>query len=147
MIHTIDAVTAGKGTNLEECFRSFGEHLKRRGLVAVISDLYCDPAAMSKAVQPLAYHGHDIMLFQLLDPRELKPDWSESVLLEDVETHRTLNVAPEYLAGEYRERLGNHLASLRKAAADVGAHQLLISTDEPLDRALRRYLLFREGRS
>jgi uncharacterized protein (DUF58 family) len=138
MIHTIDGVTAGRGTNLEECFRSFGEHLKRRGLVAVISDLYCDP---------LAYHGHDIMLFQLLDPRELKPEWSESVLLEDVETHQTLNVAPEYLAGEYRDKLGAHLASLRKAAADVGAHQLLISTDEPLDRALRRYLLFREGRS
>jgi uncharacterized protein (DUF58 family) len=147
IIHTIDAVTAGGGTNLEECFRSFGEHLKRRGLVAVISDLYCDPAAMSKAVQPLAYHGHDIMLFQLLDPRELAPDWRESVLLEDVETHKTINVAPEYLAGEYREKLGAHLASLRKAAADVGAHQLLISTDEPLDRALRRYLLFREGRS
>ena len=35
----------------------------------MISDLYCDPAAMSKAVQPLAYHGHDIMLFQLLDPQ------------------------------------------------------------------------------
>jgi uncharacterized protein (DUF58 family) len=69
------------------------------------------------------------------------------VLLEDVETHKTINVAPEYLAGEYREKLGAHLASLRKAAADVGAHQLLISTDEPLDRALRRYLLFREGRS
>jgi uncharacterized protein (DUF58 family) len=119
MIHTIDAVTAGRGTNLEECFRSFGEHLKRRGLVAVISDLYCDPLALSKAVQPLAYHGHDIMLFQLLDPRELQPDWSESVLLEDVETHKTLNVAPEYLAGEYRDKLGAHLASLRKAAADV----------------------------
>ena len=88
MIHTIDAVTAGGGTNLEECFRSFGEHLKRRGLVAVISDLYCDPAAMSKAVQPLAYHGHDIMIFQLLDPRELQPDWRESVLLEDVETQQ-----------------------------------------------------------
>src|SRR6185436_20659165 len=66
MIHTIDGVTAGRGTNLEECFRSFGEHLKRRGLVAVISDLYCDPLKLSKAVQPLAYHGHDIMLFQLL---------------------------------------------------------------------------------
>jgi hypothetical protein len=112
----------------KSAFRSFGEHLKRRGLVAVISDLYCDPLAMSKAVQPLAYHGHDIMLFQLLDPRELKPEWSESVLLEDVETHKTLNVAPEYLAGEYRDKLGAHLASLRKAAADVGAHQLLIST-------------------
>jgi uncharacterized protein (DUF58 family) len=147
MIHSIDAVTAGHGTNLEACFRSFGEHLKRRGLVAVISDLYCDPAAMSKAVQPLAYHGHDIMLFQLLDPQELRPEWRESVLLEDLETHRTINVAPEYLAGEYRQRLENHLASLRQAAANAGAHQLLITTDEPLDRALRRYLLFREGRS
>jgi len=57
------------------------------------------------------------------------------------------DMSPEYLAGEYRDKLGAHIASVRKAAADVGAHQLLIPTDEPLDRALRRYLLFREGRS
>lgn len=147
MIHTIDGVTPGRGTNLEACFRSFGERLSRRGLVAVISDLYCDPAVMSKAVQPLAYHGHDIMLFQLLDPQEIKPEWRESVLLQDVETQRTLNVSPEYLADEYRTRLDNHLQSLRQAAAEAGAHQLLITTDEPLDHALRRYMSFREGRS
>jgi uncharacterized protein (DUF58 family) len=147
MIHAIDAVTPGRGTNLEGSFRSFGEQLKRRGLVAVISDLYCDPQAMSKAVQPLAYHGHDIMLFQLLDPREMKPDWRESVVLEDVETHRRINVAPEYLAAEYGQRLNDHLRALRQAAADVGAHQLLITTDEPLDHALRRYLSFRQGRA
>jgi uncharacterized protein (DUF58 family) len=146
MIHTIDAVVPGGGTNLEGCFRSFGEHLSRRGLVAVISDLYCDPAAMSKAVQPLAYRGHDIMLFQLLDPQEVHPDWRESVLLEDIETQRKLNVSPEYLAGEYRRKLDTHLQSLRRAAAEAGAHQLLITTDEPLDHALRRYLLFREGK-
>jgi uncharacterized protein (DUF58 family) len=147
MIHAIDAVTPGHGTDLEACFRRFGEHLTRRGLVAVISDLYCDPAAMSKAVQPLAYRGHDIMLFQLLDPQELQPNWRESVLLEDVETQRTINVSPEYLAGEYRQRLDAHLQSLRRAAADAGAHQLLITTDEPLDNALRRYLQLREGRT
>jgi uncharacterized protein (DUF58 family) len=147
MIHAIDSVTAGRGTNLEDSFRSFGEQIKRRGLVAVISDLYCDPQAMSKAVQPLAYHGHDIMLFQLLDPREMKPDWHESVVLEDVETQRRINVAPEYLAVGYRQRLSDHLRALREAAANVGAHQLLITTDEPLDHALRRYLLFRQGRA
>jgi uncharacterized protein (DUF58 family) len=147
MIHAIDAVTPGRGTNLEACFRSFGEHLKRRGLVAVISDLYCDPVAMSRAVQPLAYHGHDIILFQLLDPQEMAPTWRESVVLEDLETRRKVNVSPEYLNGEYRERLAAHLDALRSAASKVGAHQLLITTDEPLDRALRRYLLFREGRS
>lgn len=147
MIHAIDAVTPGNGTDLEACFQRFGEHLSRRGLVAVISDLYCDPAAMSRAVQPLAYRGHDIMLFQLLDPREMRPDWHESVLLEDVETRQAINVSPEYLAGEYQQRLDAHLQSLRRAAANVGAHQMLITTDEPLDNALRRYLQLREGRT
>ncbi|HEY5757030.1 MAG TPA: DUF58 domain-containing protein [Steroidobacter sp.] len=147
MIHAIDAVTPGNGTNLEACFQRFGEHLSRRGLVAVISDLYCNPEEMSRAVQPLAYRGHDIILFQLLDPQEMQPNWRESVLLKDVETQRTLNVSPEYLAGEYKQRLDAHLQSLRRAAAKVGAHQLLITTDEPLDNALRRYLLLREGRT
>lgn len=146
ILHALDGVMPGRGTNVEACFRSFGEHLKRRGLVVVISDLYCDPAVMRKAAQPLAYHGHDIVFFQLLDPQELNPDWRESVVLEDLETHRTLNVSPEYLAAEYRERLNTHLESLREAAATAGAHQLLLSTDEPLDRALRRYLMFRQGR-
>ena len=146
IIHSIDAVTPGNGTNIEACFQRFGEPLSRRGLVAVISDLYCDPAAMSRAVQPLAYRGHDIMFFQLLDPQEMEPNWRESVLLEDIETRRTLNVSPEYLAGEYKQRLQAHLQSLRQAALNVGAHQMLITTDEPLDHALRRYLLLREGR-
>lgn len=146
MIHAIDAVAPGRGTNLAACFRSFGEQLKRRGLVAVISDLYCDPTALGKSVRPLAYHGHDIILFQLLDPQELRPQWRESVVLEDVETHRRINVALEYLSGRYRERLAAHLRSLQHAAANVGAHQVLVRTDEPLDHALRRYLLFREGR-
>jgi uncharacterized protein (DUF58 family) len=146
VIHAIDAVQAGAGTNLEASFRSFGEHLKRRGLVAVISDLYCDPAQLRKAVQPLAYRGHDIMLFQLLDRSEVEPAWEESVVLEDLETRAAVNVSPEYLTGEYRERLKRHLRGLQEAAAAAGAHQVLITTDEPLDRALRRYLVFRQGR-
>ena len=147
LIHAIDTVQAGSGTDLSGCFQRFREHLQRRGLVIVISDLYCDPESMSKAVQPLAYRGHDIALFQLLDPQELRPEWREAVLLQDMETGQSLNVSPEYLATEYRERLESHLASIRGAAARAGAHQILIATDEPLDRALRRYLFFRHRRS
>jgi uncharacterized protein (DUF58 family) len=147
LIHAIDAVEPGRGTDLIGCFQRFRERLIRRGLVAVISDLYCDPDAMSKAVQPLAYGGHDVVLFQLLDPQELKPEWREAVMLEDVETHRALNVSPEYLADEYAKRLESHLAAIRTAAARAHAQQVLVSTDEPLDRALRRYLVFRQGRA
>lgn len=147
MLHALDEVTPGGGTDLAGCFGSFREHLVRRGLVVVISDLYCDPAAMTRAVQPLGYTGHDIMIVQVLDPRELKPEWNESVVLEDVETKQRINVSPDYLEGKYRDRLQAHLDALRTSAASVGAHQMMVSTADPLDETLRRYLSFRQGRN
>ncbi|HEX2492939.1 MAG TPA: DUF58 domain-containing protein [Steroidobacter sp.] len=147
IFHALDAVAPGGATDVAESVGNIREHLKRRALVAVVSDLYCDPQALSRAVQPLAYHGNDFILFQLLDPQELQPGWRENVVLEDVETGKALNISPEYLATEYRRRMDAHVAALRAGAASVGAHQMLIATDEPLDRALRRYLLFRQRRS
>jgi uncharacterized protein (DUF58 family) len=146
IIHAIDAVQAGGRTDLSGSFQRFQEHLQRRGLVVVISDLYCDPEAMLRAVQPLAYRGHDIVLFQVLDPQELQPQWREAMQLEDIETGQSLMVSGEYLQSEYQQRLAAHLASIRAVAARLRAEQLLIPTNEPLNRALRRYLLFRQGR-
>ncbi len=146
VIHTIDAVTPGGGTDLESSFRSFREHLTRRSLVALISDLYCEPAAMMRAVQPLSGQGHDVMIFQVLDPQEIMPRWEESVVLEDVETRENLNVSPEFLERRYQQRLEAHLNGLRSSAAGAGANYALLPSDQPLDDALRRYLLFRQRR-
>src|SRR5688500_14180786 len=121
LLHALDDVEAGGRTDLAGCFGSCREHLTRRGLVVVISDLYCDPAAMTRAVQPLGYHGHDIMIVQVLDPREIKPEWNESVVLKDVETDELVNVSPDYLEGPYRDRMNAHLDALRASAASVGA--------------------------
>jgi len=99
---------------------------------------------MTQAVQPLAYRGHDVMIFQLLDPEELAPSTRVPVVLEDMESREVRNVSPEFLATEYRERIGAHLAGLKAAAARAGAQQVTISTAEPLDAALRRYLMFRQ---
>jgi uncharacterized protein (DUF58 family) len=147
LLHALDEVQAGGRTDLAGCFSSFREHLTRRGLVVVISDLYCDPAAMTRAVQPLGYHGHDILIVQVLDPQELAPGWNESVVLKDAETEELVNVSPDYLEGPYRERMQAHLNALRASAASVGAHQTLVTTTDPLDDALRRYLSFRQGRN
>jgi hypothetical protein len=156
LIHAIDAVQAGGGTNLLDSFQQFREHLTRRGLVVVISDLYCDPAALTRAVQPLAYHGHDIVIFQLFDSQEKDPKLlmstpqgkgRESLLVEDVESHATVQVSAEYLREHYDARLQAHLGALRSAAVSLRAHHTWLTTDEPLDRALRQYLKFREGRT
>jgi uncharacterized protein (DUF58 family) len=143
ILHALDALEPGSATDLGESLRQLREHCQRRGLVAVISDLYCDPEALTRAVQPLAWRGHDIMIFQVLDREELEPKWQESVLLEDLESGQQLEVSPDYLRTTYRERVAAHLARLRKVAAGCGADHAVLVTDEPLDKALRRYLMFR----
>ena len=147
LIQSIDGVTSGGGTNLASSFTDLREHLMRRSLVAVISDLYCEPAVLKRAVQPLASRGHDVVIFQVLHPEEMAPGWDESVVLEDVETRASLNVSPEFLREGYRGRLQAHVDALRDVVAGAGAQHVLLRTDEPLNEALRRYLLFRQRRN
>ncbi|MEJ0098759.1 MAG: DUF58 domain-containing protein, partial [Pseudomonadota bacterium] len=144
LLHSLDSLEAGSATDLDESFRQLREHCQRRGLVAVISDLYCDPEALTRAVQPLAWRGHDIMIFQVLDRAELNPHWDESVLMEDMESGQQIEVSPDYLRGRYRERFEEHLANIKSVAARHRADHILLATDEPLDRALRQYLMFRQ---
>jgi uncharacterized protein (DUF58 family) len=146
LVHAIDGVAAGGGTDLERSFASAREQLTRRSLVALISDLYCDAATLQRAVQPLIARGHDIVIFHLLDPGEMTPHWDQSVLLEDVESKASANIAPEFLQARYGEKLSAHLSALRSATALMRADYVLLRTDEPLNQALRRYLLFRQRR-
>jgi uncharacterized protein (DUF58 family) len=146
LLHLLDTVEPGNRTDLDAGLAGLREHYTRRGLVAVISDLYCDPAALTRAVQPLAYRGHDIMIFQVLDRSEMEPGFGDSVLLEDMESGQLREVSPGYLRDTYPQKLREHLATLNKAAGDLGAQQVLLVTDEPLDRALRRYFTFRQKR-
>jgi len=120
--------------------------VSRRGLVAVISDFYCDPEELLAGVRPLAWHGQDVVLFQVLDSRELAPDFKSNVLLEDIETGAAVEVAPQFMNEAYPERIRAHIASLATAAAGIGADHVLVNTADPLDAALRNYLLFRQRR-
>ena len=144
ILHGLDALTPGSKTDLSESLKQLREHCQRRGLVVVISDLYCEPEALTRAVQPLAYRGHDIMIFQIMDRAEMQPHWDESVLLEDVESGQSLEVSPDYLRTTYRDKLNAHLEHMKKVAGKLGADHVLLVSDEALDKALRGYLMFRK---
>ena len=143
ILHELDRLEAGSETDLSASFQQMHEHCQRRGLVAVISDLYCDPEALTRAVQPLAWSGNDIMIFQVLDRSELTPEAEESMVFEDIESGAQLEVSPDYLRTTYRQRIAEHLERMKEVAARARADHILMVTDEPLDRALRQYLMFR----
>jgi hypothetical protein len=145
-LHAIDRAQPGTGTDMKVPFERFHEVERGRGLVAVISDFYTDPDALLKSVQPLAYQGQDVILFQVLDPQELRPVLKESALLEDMESGQSMEVSPIYMSSLYRDRIGAHIDDIHKAALRAGADHRLVEITEPLDSVLRSYLLFRQRR-
>ena len=146
VLHCIDSASASTGTKFDKPFDKFREQITRRGLVAVVSDFYCDTESLLAGVRPLAWQGQDVILFQVLDDAELDPSFRSNVLLEDLETGEAIEVEPEFMSEHYPQRIRAHVDELKKAAAGIGADHVLVKTSDPLDQALRNYLLFRERR-
>jgi len=71
LMHALERSEARSGTDFARAFELLRRRARRRGLVAVVSDFYGDPATWLEAVRPFAYRGHDVMLFQVLDPADL----------------------------------------------------------------------------
>ena len=146
MLHAIEKAQTGARTDFAKPFLHCQEFLHRRGVVVVFSDFYEDPEVIKNAVLPLGSKGTEVVLFHVLDPEEIKPKLGEPVILLDMETQQSLEVSPDYARSEYTERINSHIAELKAKVQSAGMDYYLVSTDKPLDAALREYLGIRRGR-
>src|SRR5580658_4750563 len=60
--------------------------LRRRGVVLVVSDFFGDPQEIVRTIEPLRFHGNEVVLFHVLDPQEVQPKLTGPTLLVDLET-------------------------------------------------------------
>jgi uncharacterized protein (DUF58 family) len=124
----------------------FQQFLRRRGIVVFISDFYDSPEHIVRTVEPLRFHGNEVVLFHVLDPKEIRPEIGEPSTLIDLETQDRIEITPEYVRDEYRKKFDAHVEALRDKARGAGMDYHLLVTDRPLDDALREYLSIRQGR-
>ena len=143
----LEQAEARARTDFAKPMRYFQEFLKRRGIVLIISDFWESPESIVKTIEPLRFHGNEVVLFHVLDPKDVRPDLRGPSLLTDIETGQELEVTPDYVKKEYREKIDAHLADLKTRAQAAGMGYCLLMTDRPLDAALREYLSLRGGRN
>jgi uncharacterized protein (DUF58 family) len=124
----------------------FQQFLRRRGIVVFISDFYDSPEHIVRTVEPLRFHGNEVVLFHVLDPKEIRPEIGEPSTLVDLESQDRIEVTPEYVRDEYRKKFDAHVEALRDKTRGAGMDYHLLVTDRPLDDALREYLSIRQGR-
>ena len=146
LLHALERIELGVRTDFEKPFLHFQEFLSRPGIVVVISDFYQDPALVVKTIEPLRYRGNELILFHVLDPAEIAPNFRRPMLLVDMESEDSMDVTPEYSQTEYRVKIDSHVQDLKSRAVRAGMEYFLLDTSRPLDQALREFLVVREGR-
>jgi len=146
LLHGVEKAEPRARTDFLRPFEHFQEFLKRRGIAAVISDFWAQPEAIIKAVAPLRFRGNEVILFHVLDPQEVRPKLRGPAILIDMETNDSMEVSPDYAQGEYREKIDAHIQAMRDNAKRGGMDYFQVTTDRPLDEALREYLSIRQGR-
>jgi hypothetical protein len=116
-------------------------------MVLIVSDFWESPESIIRTIEPLRYHGNEVVLFHVLDPKDVRPALNGPSILVDMETEEHIEVTPDYVKKEYREKIQAHLTDLRDRTQAAGMGYCLLMTDRPLDAALREYLTLRGGRN
>src|SRR5580704_13636943 len=141
----LEQAEARARTDFAKPMRYFQEFLKRRGMVLIVSDFWESPESIIRTIEPLRYHGNEVVLFHVLDPKDVRPALNGPSILVDLETQQHIEVTPDFTKKEYREKAEAHITDLRDRTRAAGMGYALLMTDRPLDDALREYLTLRGG--
>ena len=140
-----EAPTAGK-TSLERVLHDVAERIRHRGLVILISDLFDDVDSLMLGLKHLHYRRHDVSVLQIIDPAEQDFAFQEPQLFAGMEDAQELAVDPKSLRRAYRREFDQFLSAVRGGCRGLNIDHVLIRSDQPVDLALRRFLIDRMHR-
>lgn len=143
LLATLEMERPAGGTGLARSLIQLAEGLRRKGMVAIFSDLLEDPESVRRALRLIRLRGNDVIVFHILDPAELDFPFEGLARVEDVETDRNMTVECEVVREPYLRLLREFLETTQDHCRKEGIHYVLLSTAEPLDRALVRFLAWR----
>jgi uncharacterized protein (DUF58 family) len=140
LLHTLAATTPGGPSQLVASIEKLGLLSQRAGIIVLVTDCYEQPDALGRAVDALRMHGHDLIVFHVVDPAERELPGDDDTTFEDVESGNLLPLKPRALRDTYQSLVRAHHEALQSRFAAAGADYVHLDTSEPLDRALHAYL-------
>ena len=144
VLHTLDRSKPERPGRLLSVLDKLAEHFKRRSIVALISDLYENPADIIEALKPYRFLGNDVVVFHVLDRAEIEFPYKDASRFQDLESGEELPIVPEVFADQYRQMMKEHIEALTTKCSDVRIDYMQLTTSRPLDEALFTYLGNRE---
>ncbi|MBI3877063.1 MAG: DUF58 domain-containing protein [Verrucomicrobia bacterium] len=132
----LEKPAGGRATDLAAPLKRIVEIVRKRALMVLISDLLAPIEMLEKNLTSLGACGHEVVLFQVLDPAELNFNFDQAAMFHDLESGRDLYIDPVVARKEYLRRLEAHSASVRAVCQKLGIAHHRLDTSRPLELAL-----------
>ena len=143
---TLEQPTSGSETNPEQALEHAARRLNKRGFVVLISDLLAPVEQFEAGLKLLRGCGHDVVVFQVLDPVELNLEIDGPRLFEDLETKQKIYADPKDATESFVKRITEHNAAIQSVCEKLGAAFVQTVTNEPLELTLSEFLNARRQR-
>ena len=134
-------------TRLVPMLHELAEKARRRALVVILSDCFCDGDALRDALQHLRFQKHDLVLFHLLDPLELDFEFDRPVRFVDMEGSQSIITEPATVRAEYQAQLKRFLGKLRDDCHEFNADYRRVTLDQPYGEVMANFLTERARHS
>ena len=139
----LEKVEAVPRTNIAALLHEFAGRIKRRGFVILISDLLDNVDDFVKGLDHLRFQGHNVIVFQTLDPWELKFPFDGSVKFKGLEDQSELLTRPQRIRDAYLDELKKLLEKIKNACNKTRVDYVLVDTSRPVDVVIASYLMAR----
>ena len=146
MMLALEKAPAGVTTDVGAPLNRIAELTQKRGMIVLISDLLAPAESLEKPLSLLTTSGHEVIIFQVLDPAELTFDFANPSRFLDLETGRDLFLDPSLARHDYLQKFNAHLAAVRGICQRLGTSLVQLDTTRPLELALFDFLKGRATR-
>ena len=140
----MENISAGPETHMAPILHQTAEIIKKRGLIILISDLFDSPEEVLSGLQHFRYKGHEVVVFHIMDPQELKLDFPQRTRFRDMESGEEMITEPWHIQADYHRNMEAFCDYYKIQCRRNNIDYIRLTTNVPLDLALSEYLLKRK---
>ncbi len=143
LLHELEQAEPANTTDVVDPFLALASQIRKRGMVALFSDLFIDPDELGKALNQFRLRRHEVIVFHVMHHDELEFPFQDNTLFRGMEVEAELHTEPRALRKSYMEAVERYMERVKKVCAVAGIDHVLLDTSKPLDGVLSSYLNFR----
>ncbi len=141
--HILEELKPREKTTIGPLLDLVADQVSRRGIIVLISDCLEDLEPTLAGLRHLRFRGHEVVLFHILHPDEVKFPLDGNVRFIGLEGFEELMTRPHLLRPAYLRIVEKYLTDIRRGCDGCGADYVQLLTNRSLGKALAEYLVRR----